>query len=391
MQKNLVTIEGNRDLNFFCVGHGSPSVIFETGLGSHLLHWQKLVGPISELTRTCFYDRAGYGFSDPSRHASTAANAVRDLHVLVQRAGVQRPFVLVGHSLGGLYATLYADRHVEDVAGLVLIDPAFAEQDKDQTPKQFADDRVTFQANIAQLRTCAALARSGKLASEPHAECFAFAKDRTDEEKAFLTYQMVRPYRYEAMAYEAESQHSADGKSDVNSREERSARRTFGRMPVTVLTAAEDIRPEASPAERASSARLWGSWKRGHDELAARSHRGQSVVVSGTGHFIQLDKPEAVIDAIKDVVATVRGGGQRVAKGSSKCVESQRCGVEAASETGLNAHNDLSSKKNDVWELRAKFLGPSPRLSFRGTPIRQKRFWATSFWAHSPPALRRSR
>ena len=92
----------------------------------------------------------------------------------------------------------------------------------------------------------------------------------------------------------------------MNSRDERRARRTFGRMPVTVLTAAESVDEKASPSELATSASLWRSWKRGHNALAARSHHGKSMVVNGTGHFIQLDKPDAVIDAIKDVVATVR-------------------------------------------------------------------------------------
>ena len=91
MRKNLVAIGGGRNLNFICVGSGSPGVIFEAGMGSHLLHWQKLVRPVSQLTRTCFYERAGYGYSDPSPHPSTAANAVRDLHALVERAKFPRP------------------------------------------------------------------------------------------------------------------------------------------------------------------------------------------------------------------------------------------------------------------------------------------------------------
>lgn len=306
MEKNLVRIGAGRKLNMVCVGQGSPTIIFETGLGSNLLHWQKVIGPVSKLTRACFYDRAGYGYSDPSKHPSTAANAVQDLHALLLRSGVQRPVVLVGHSLGGLYVTLYADTFPSDVAGLVLIEPSFAAQDKDEDAAQRAKDQVEFSNNTSQLRTCAALATSGELASKPHEECFAFAPDRTAQEKTFLRYQMVRPYRYEAMASEAESQHSANGRSDVNSREEAAAQRSFGDIPLIVLTAAESRDSQTTQAERSASECLWRSWKAGHDALAARSTRGKSLVVAGTGHFVQLDQPQAVINAIKEVVRDVQ-------------------------------------------------------------------------------------
>lgn len=306
MGKNLVRIGGGRRLNLVCVGKGSPTILFEDGLGSNLLHWQSMIDPVSRLTRACFYDRAGYGYSDPPGRPSTAANVSGDLHALLLRSGVQRPVVLVAHSLGGLYATVYADKYPDDVAGLVLIEPSFAEQDKDDDATQRAKDEIAFKTNISQLRNCASLARAGKLALEPHEECFAFAANRTTQEKAFLTYQMVRPYRYEAMASESESQHSANGRSDVNSREEVAAQHSFGDMPLMVLTAAEAVDLKAPKAERSISERLWRSWKAGHDRLAARSAHGRSVVVSESGHFIQLDQPQAVIDAIKKVVQEVR-------------------------------------------------------------------------------------
>ena len=128
--KHLVQIADGRRLNFVCAGSGSPTLVFEGGMGAHLLSWQKVAGPVTRANRACFYDRAGYGYSDPPRRPSTASHATDDLHQVLRRAHVALPIVLVGHSVGGLYATLYADRFPIDVAGLVLIDPSFAEQDK---------------------------------------------------------------------------------------------------------------------------------------------------------------------------------------------------------------------------------------------------------------------
>jgi pimeloyl-ACP methyl ester carboxylesterase len=188
----------------------------------------------------------------------------------------------------------------------VLIDPSFAEQDKGETADELAKDAASFRENVAQFRACARLARSGALRSERHDECFAFAPERTPREKSFLTYQMVRPARYETMASEAESQHSADGRSDVNSGQEISARRSFGSMPVTVLTAALAADTITSTPERALAERNWRSWKAGHDALAARSGQGRSLVVPDSGHFIQLDQPSALHSAISEMVKAVR-------------------------------------------------------------------------------------
>ena len=307
MGKHLFAMHGHRTMNLICFGHGVPTVIFEQGSGANILTWQRVADATSKFARVCFYDRAGFGYSAPSGRGSTAAIAVEDLHALLGRAGVRQPVILVGHSLGGLYATLYADKYSKDVAGLVLIEPSFAEQDKDEDASEHLKDEIAFKENIAQLRACAAFARAGKLASETHEECFAFAPNRNREEKAFLAYQYVRPYRYEALASENESQHSADGRSDVNSRQESAARRFFGDKPMIVLTAAQADDPTATSTERAAAARLWRAWKLGHDRLAGRSMRGQSKVVTGTGHFVQLDQPQAVIDAIEEVIGLVRG------------------------------------------------------------------------------------
>lgn len=306
MSKHLVAISDGRQMNVVCIGHGSPTVVFEQGAGANILSWQKVAEPVAKFTRACFYDRAGYGYSEPPGRPSTAEHAAQDLHNLLVRSGIRRPVVLVGHSLGGLYATYFADKYPGEVVGIVLVEPSFAEQDKDLDAATRAKDEAAFKENISQLRRCSALARSGKLAQEMHEECFAFATNRTAKERAFLTYQYVRPDRYEALASEVESQHSADGRSDINSRHEVAARRSFGRIPIIVMTAAESIDGKATTAERNASSNLWRSWKAGHDMLAARSGLGRSIVISQSGHFVQLDQPQEVIEAVKEVVRETR-------------------------------------------------------------------------------------
>ena len=312
LERSEIVLPSGRKMNLVCAGSGSPTVVVESGLGSHMLHWQKVAGRMSRMTKTCFYDRAGFGFSDPSPNSLTATSVTDDLYLLLRQAKIKGSVVLVGHSLGGLYATVYANRFRKGVAGMVLIEPSFAQQDKDLTPAQRQQDETSFKTSVAGLRSCAAQARTGKLSTEPHEECFAFAPNRTPEEKAFLTYQFTRPFRYEAMATAIEAQHSGDGRSDANSKAGLATRRSYGNMPLVVLTAERAQNSTETPAERELAVKAWTSWKTGHDELAARSSYGTSSVVSDTGHFIQIDQPDAVVDAVKRVVEAARRSRSKV-------------------------------------------------------------------------------
>jgi pimeloyl-ACP methyl ester carboxylesterase len=305
---HLVDIGGGRHMNIVCLGHGSPTVVFEYGLGGNLLNWQKVAGPIAELTTACFYDRAGYGDSDPSSRAMTAGNVTHDLYWLLKKAGVQTPFVLVGHSLGGLYATLYANRFPSQVAGLVLIDPAFAGQDLDETPEEKARAASIYAQSQANIARCAALAREAKLSSNNPAGCVSLPANATEGERTYLAQQFAKSARWDAMLSESENLHAAGALSEDELEEQRAAR-SFGDKPVIVLTASIiPTQPGETPEEHAKSV---GHWKAGHDRLAARSSRGESIVVPNATHMIQLDQPLAVIDAVRRVLLAVRAHRRR--------------------------------------------------------------------------------
>jgi pimeloyl-ACP methyl ester carboxylesterase len=301
LQKNLVEIRSGQRMNIVCAGHGSPTVLFEYGSGSHLLAWQKIAQPVSAITRACFYDRAGYGFSDPSPKPMTAENVTDDLHALLQSARIARPVVLVGHSLGGLYATLYTDRFPSEVAGLVLIDPSFA---RPAPPPWRADERKEFDRGQAEVRACADLARAGKLTeANPH-DCFELSPGRTPSEIAWIMQQYLKPFRYESAMSEAENHYSTDVVTSVDDLEEERAARSFGDKPVIVLTAGTD---QFGPHTTDEMKKAFDTYRRsGHDKLAARSTRGSSIVVPQATHFIQLEQPQAVIDAITKVVTELR-------------------------------------------------------------------------------------
>ena len=122
--QRLVEVEPGRRLNLYCLGEGKPTVIFEAGLGGDNSAWARVQPAIAAHTRACSYDRAGIGFSDPARRPSDSANIVDDLHRLLNAAAIKPPYILVGHSLGGMHVRLYADTYLGEVAGMVLVDSA---------------------------------------------------------------------------------------------------------------------------------------------------------------------------------------------------------------------------------------------------------------------------
>ena len=308
LKKHLVDIGGGRRLNLVCIGIGSPVVVFESGANGHILNWQKVQAPVSAMTRACFYDRAGYGFSDPSPAPLTATTVTDDLHALLHKTGIDAPVVLVGHSLGGLYATLYADRFGPQVAGLVLVDPAFAGQHLEgRSAARLRLDLTMFEKQLASMSACADLAEPGKLSRANPRGCFALAPGRTPAEIAYLMEQYLQPFRYESAISEAKNffWFGASGETQDGQEEARAAR-PFADMPVIVLTAG--IYPVFAGESQSTQRLFSASWKAGHERLARRSTRGKSVVIPRATHFIQGDQPGSVVEAIRTVVDEVRAG-----------------------------------------------------------------------------------
>lgn len=166
LRPNLIEVAHGRRLHFACVGEGSPTIVFEQGGEGWIVNWRKVQEEAARISRTCFYDRAGFGLSDPAEDPVTGNNVTDDLKSLLVAAHVAEPVVLVGHSIGGFYATLFADRFPQSVAGLVLIEPGFDGQFGPSSPRQRRQEQGAMRAGAEGLRNCAELARRNNLSPE---------------------------------------------------------------------------------------------------------------------------------------------------------------------------------------------------------------------------------
>lgn len=293
LEKNLVDVGGRR-LNLVCIGKGSPTVVFDQAWAGTILDWQYVQEDVSKLTRACFYDRAGEGYSDAAGRPGTPQYATDDLRALIHRAGLGEPVVLVGHSLGGLNATLYMDRFFDEVAGLVLVDPGFAGQDDVPVPEVDAAVLARMRTEVLdRMSACEALAREGRLSLDESHGCFRRGLPYyTSAEAAHVLPTFQRPERWAALK-------SQQGQMDTAA----PFARRWADKPVIVLTRDKYAFPTLSAdAGRAYEDR----WKKGHADLAARSTRGRQTIVPNSRHYIQAEQPAAVVAAIREVLAEVR-------------------------------------------------------------------------------------
>src|SRR4029077_5314290 len=146
----LVPSDGTR-LNLYCTGSGSPTVVFDSGFEDWAPAWSTVQPQIAKWTRACSYDRAGTGFSDPGPMPRTSVRIAEELHAALHRAGIATPYILVGHAFGGDNVRTFADLHMREVAGLVLVDADATDLEPKAMQEEDRRGRAGF---VAQLRDC---------------------------------------------------------------------------------------------------------------------------------------------------------------------------------------------------------------------------------------------
>ena len=308
--QRLVTIAPGRRLNLFCTGHGKPVVILDSGLGGPTTAWASVQPAMSGFTEVCSYDRAGQGFSDPGPLPRDTDALVDDLHALLHAAALPPPYVLVGHSLAGLDAVLFADRYRPELAGMVLVDPSFAHQQEafgtvPGVARMLAQD-------VPDLQPCLDAARTRHLPTTTPLVDLCLDHDPTYSPALtkVLDRMALSPDHWSALTSELASFRLSPTASgpDVDSAELDRQARPLGDLPLIVLTAGDGKSGFGLPAPQ--DAALNRLRMAGHDRIAALSSAGRNQVVPDTGHYIQLDRPQIVIAAIREVVDDVRGHPQ---------------------------------------------------------------------------------
>ena len=266
---SLVELNG-RKVHVLCAGEGSPTVILEAGLPASSLTWMSVFPEIAELTQVCAYDRPGYGWSQPTTSPRTAETIVQELRVLLQSTDTQPPYILVGHSFGGLLMQLYATRFPNEFTGMVLVDSSHPDQ-AHRTLDLQEIDTISF-----AMKTLGPIGIVRLLfpvpAGNPESRDVSV---REQERELLMTSRTLRTATREMSGLRESLRQVTESTVDLGSK------------PLVVLS---------------EGRRRAESWQALQEDLSRMSTNSEWQVVDGAGHFVQHDQPDVVVDAVRRVI-----------------------------------------------------------------------------------------
>jgi pimeloyl-ACP methyl ester carboxylesterase len=280
---------GGRRMHLIHRGEGRPAIVLEAGWwGTGLGAWRPVLDQLAEISTVCAYDRPGYGWSDPQPQPLTLDGVARDLRRLLEAAVVTPPYVLVGHSLGGLYVRRFTELFPQDVAGLVLMDATHPGQKEDFMAVAGAGFRAAqrMQDALGPWLVPVLMRVMAKRLIATH-----FPELTPPERRALISLHLTRTFRRTAFAELESTFAEATSLSP----------RLPVQVPLLVLAAGRPLRI-GGPGLRAARDRHL-------QEQVALSDRGRFAVVEESGHLLAHEAPQRVVDFIREVVGQARGGG----------------------------------------------------------------------------------
>jgi pimeloyl-ACP methyl ester carboxylesterase len=293
----LIRVGGHR-LHARSLGAGRPVVVLEAGIAASSISWDPVQREIAAFTRVCAYDRAGYAWSDAPQTQRSPEVLVSELRALLRGIDAEPPYVLVGHSFGGLIARLFAARHPDEVAGIVLVDPALLAEWAEPTAERRAllrrglrlARRGAWLARIGFVRFALALAAIGarrvpRTMARASGGRALSAIDRIIGELRKLPPEFlpaIRSHWSRSEPFEAMAQH-------------------FDMLPAICAEVSRCEHPRSIPVTVISGAHLTPEQRAEHEALAQASVGGRHIVAERGGHWVHLDAPDIVVEAVREM------------------------------------------------------------------------------------------
>lgn len=268
---------GNQQMHIYCMGAGPRTVILESGMGESWATWSRVMPEVAAFARVCAYDRAGYGWSGAASGDRTAARLASELRALLVNAGIRGGIVLVAHSYGAYVARMYAAQYPGSLRGVVLVDPAHEDEPPMRTWRRRLHNMVP-----------------------PTAAPELILAWRGESGLPFVLRSAPAVFQRRFLAGGSWEEQTAErGENDAlpETRNQVRAAGFPGDLPLTVLTAAHIVTTDTPGKPYLDVAPLHFQLQ---SKLAALSAVGRQITAPRSGHLVQIDQPELVIDAIRD-------------------------------------------------------------------------------------------
>jgi len=283
----------------YCTGQGNPTVILESGGGVVSYTWDQVQTEVAKFAKVCSYDRAGYGLSETGPKPRTARQIAVELHTLLRNADIPGPYVLVGHSIGGLNIRMFTELYPDEVAGLVFVDSSTEDQ----------NDRMPAEMKPIVEKQKKLLSLLGIGSNIGVVRLFTWLSPQKPPEWA-----AVSPDGFRAQTVHSRMRSGVDAAlSELSAFDESCQQvrgcRPLGDRPVIVLTQGKPIEasdgPPGVPLEIIQQ--YMKTWREElQPALARQSTRGEQRIVSRSSHMIPMEEPSAVVTAIRDVINSVQ-------------------------------------------------------------------------------------
>ncbi len=281
---------GGYEMHLYCTGHGSPTIVLDSGLGDDFTVWALVQPALSQVTEVCSYDRAGFGWSQ-SRSGVQDANAISSqLHQLLSVAGVHRPIILMGHSIAGLYLRAYAARFPDDVDGLVFVDGATPLQD-DRVPRELVRIENVQRREMPWqklLMTIGWYRLQGACTTIPSG---------FESYGAWIRADSCIPSQMDAIEGELDAER-ASGMETLH------AHPAPG-LPILIFSRDPDaLEPGWPPSVSIANAMVWNQMQEEEKDLSTQSLR---IIAKGSHHPIQVERPDLINREVTAFVEQIRG------------------------------------------------------------------------------------
>jgi pimeloyl-ACP methyl ester carboxylesterase len=255
---------------YHCLGEGSHTVLIDTGIGDASANWAPIQQKLSSQMKVCIYDRAGYGMSDPGPGPRTSNLIVEELYTMLKSADIDGPYILVGHSYGGFTAQLFAKIHTDETAGIVLVESSHPQQ----------AERLA-KLDLHEVENRRIITGRNDLAPD----------ESTELQKKW---HMLNSRRKAIFAQMEELKYFNESADEVI------AAGPMPDIPFAVLTRGVSQLPTLDNAESMEDV-----WLEMQSELANSSKQGYQHIIQNSGHNIHIDKPDAVIDSVLEMIEKI--------------------------------------------------------------------------------------
>ncbi|MCX5922129.1 MAG: alpha/beta hydrolase [Candidatus Dependentiae bacterium] len=287
----MVAVDGFK-LHINCSGTGTPTVILESGLANFSTYWTFVQKGVEQFAHVCSYDRAGRGWSEKSPNPRTGAFIVKELHTLLQNMHAQPPYILVGHSSGGINMRLYANTYPDEVFGIVLVDSSHEKQEErfEEVQKRFPRpilDRIKGYILTSRIAIYLGITRLYLTLQDapPFPTSIKDVLIAKMKSTNSLTTDEFTPFK-ETLKQIEQSHNALEDK------------------PLIVITGGKELdAPEGFKQEANEVGKIFHIFQK---ELLQLSKVSKQVIAENSGHMINLEQPEIIVDAIREMVNDYR-------------------------------------------------------------------------------------